>query len=209
MADFLEEEEQPQRESTPTFTQILQRAQRAMASEMRVSMPGEIVSYDHKSQKATVRPYFQRKYNDGRVEDPPLIHDVPVWHPRAGNSFVHVPVKPGHVVQLVFSDRSMDKWLTSGKQTEPGDTRMHHISDAVAYPGGYPFSSNAGVANGDDVIVKNDQHEIRVKPNGHIQFLNSSQELMKVLEEWMTASISGSMNWKIRIREKLRTFVEK
>lgn len=209
MADFIDEEKEPQREQTPTFSEILRRAQRSNMAEMKVSMPAEIVSYDHKKQMASVRPYFKRKYNDGKTETPPIIYNVPVFQPRAGGAFVHVPIKKGHVVQLVFADRSLDGWLSNGKEAAPDDTRMHHISDAVAYPGAYPFSDPAGVANGDDIIIKNDDLEVRVKPNGHIQIFNSQYELMKVIEEWMNASISGSNNWKIRIREKFRTFLEK
>ena len=136
MADFIEEQKEPQRSQTPSFSEILRRSQRAGMSELKVSMPGEIVKYDHKKQKADVRPHFKRKYNDGEIQSSPIIYNVPVWHPRAGKAFIHVPVKKGDVVQLIFSDRSLEKWLSTGKEGYPDDTRMHHISDAVAFPTG-------------------------------------------------------------------------
>ena len=210
MVTFFEEEKEPQKQSTtPSFSEVLNRAAKANASEMKVSMPAEIIEYDYKTQKATVKPYFKRKYNDGNSQEHPLIYNVPVAHPRAGGSFIHVPIKKGHVVQLVFADRSLEKWLSNGSVSDPDDSRMHDVSDAIAYLGGYPFSNTASVSNGDDIIIKNGNSEMRIKENGHLQYLNSSNELIKVIEEWMNASIAGSHNWKIRIREKLRTFLEK
>lgn len=224
MAPFLDEEEQPQREATPTLSAVFRRAARAGMAEMKVSMPAEVVTYDHKTQKATVRPYFQRKYNDGKLEEPPIIYGVTVWQPRAGDAFVHMPVKPGHVVHLIFSDRSLDKWLSSGKQGDPGDTRMHHISDAVAYPGGYPFSNNAKVSNANDVIIGNigdgNKLEIRIKTNGHIQILNGTNELLKTMDDWfqvMRDAVIYTCNGPQRLRhnqlskvhKRLKTFREK
>lgn len=210
MVDFIDEEDRPQEQgATPTLTEVFKQAMDAMASELRVSMPGTIIRYDHKKQLADVKPDFKRKYKDGKVEDAPLIYNVPVKHPRAGDAFIHMPLAKGHKVVLQFSDRSLEKWLSAGKEHDPEDTRKHHMSDAFAYPGGYPFSDTASVANGQDLIMKNKDLEVRIKKNGHIQVFNSRYELMKVLEEWITCDISGSHNWLIRIREKLRTFLEK
>ena len=179
-----------------------------MSDELRVCMPGKIVTIDFKTQKASVQPDFKRKYNDGTEQSSPIIYNVPIAHPRAKDAFVVMPLKKGDSVTLIFSDRSLEKWLSSGAEGDPGDERSHHISDAFAIPGGYAFSDLAGIANGDDLIIKNKKLEIRCKKNGHIQVLNSAHELISVLEEWMNASISGAHTWKIRIRRKLRTFLE-
>lgn len=206
---FIDEQEDPQNEVTPTPSEALSEAMRQQILEVRVAVPATVVRYDHKKQLADVQPDFKRKYQDGQVADPPIIYNVPVKHPRAGASFIHLPLKPGHKVWLSFADRSLESWLSNGEAADPQDTRAHHISDAAAYPGGYPFSDAAPVNNGDDVIIKNDELEFRIKPNGRLQVLNGSDELVRILEDWMTADINGSHPFKLRVRERLRTFLVK
>jgi hypothetical protein len=206
---IIEEEENLQEEVDPTPVEVIKQAFRAMASDMRVSCPGEVVRYDHKKQLIDVRPVFKRRYKDGKVEEPPIIYNVPVMFPRAGESFVALPMAKGHSVTLVFSDRSLEKWLSSGKVHDPEDTRMHHMSDAMAIPGGYSFNNAVKLHNNKDIIIRNKNLEARIKPNGKIQVLNGKHELIKVMDEWISAELAGSHNWLIRVRRKLRTFLEK
>lgn len=206
--DDLKEGEK-QDEVTPTLAGMLQNAMKAVSQEMRVSMPGEVIRYDHKKQLVDVKPYFKRKYNDGVVQDSPIIYNVPLAIQRAGASFISMPVEKGHTVLLVFADRSLEKWLSNGEHGEPGDTRTHHLSDAIAYPGGYPFSNPAEVHNPNDVIVKNKNLEMRVKKNGKIQILNNKHELVRLIEDFMWADITGAHHKKKRIWTKVKTFVEK
>jgi hypothetical protein len=206
---FFEEEEDLQEEVNPTPAQAIKVAFQAMAADMRVSVPAEVIRYDHKKQLIDARPVFKRKYKDGTVEAPPIIYNVPVMFPRAGDSFVALPMAKGHSVTLIFSDRSLEKWLSSGGQHDPEDTRQHHISDAMAIPGGYSFNKSVKLHNSKDMIVKNKNLEMRIKPNGKIQIMNGKHELLKVMDEWITAELTGSHNWLLRVRKKLRTFLEK
>lgn len=208
-APFIEEEEDQQNEVTPTPEEAIGEAMRQNALEMRVSCPGTVIRYDHKKQLVDVRPDFKRKYQDGVVADAPIIYNVPVKHPRAGVAYIHMPLKPGHKVELTFSDRSLDKWLSNGEAADPEDTRSHHISDATAYPGCYPFSDAADVNNGNDLIVKNDNIEFRIKPNGRLQILNQGQELIRVIEDWMSRHLAGDHSGLYRVRTRLRTFLVK
>lgn len=206
---FLNEARDPQSEVAPTPVEVFKRAFEAFSGELRVSIPGSIVRYDFKKQLADVRPDFKRRYSDGTVQDPPIIYNAPVMHPRAGDAIVHMPLAVGNKVTIFFSDRSLEQWLTSGKLHSPDDDRKHHISDAFVYPGGYPFSDVAKIANGEDLIIKNGNIDARIKKNGHVQVFNGSHELLKVLDEWISADLRGSHNWLNRVRTKLRTFVEK
>lgn len=210
MADIIEEQYDPQEQTvTPTMTEVLRQAMDAMSGEMSVCTPAEVIKYDHKSQKVDVRPYGKKKYRDGSVEDAPVIYNVPLAIPRAGDAFVSLPVEKGHSVLLVFADRSIEKWLASGKSGTPDDTRKHHISDAIAIPGGYSFNNAAPVNNAKDLIIKNKNLEIRIKKNGRMQILNSQYDMIKILKEWMDASISGAWHKKLNIRRKFSTFINK
>lgn len=191
----------------PSFVQVIKSAFQAFSGELRVGGPATVINYDEKKQLATVQPDFKRKYPDGTVQDAPLIYNVPVGHPRAGSAFVHVPVKAGHKVYVHYSDKSLEKWLTSGAPADPEDTRTHHLSDAVAYPGVYSFADPAKVANNEDIIVKNDNLEMRIKPNGKLQVLNQNEELIKVLNDMIDRLISGWHGGLYDIQDRLRTFL--
>ncbi len=188
LLDFFNEKEQPQNAPTPSLTEVFRKAMDSLSLELRVGMPAKVIKYDHEKQLVDVQPDFKRKYKDGKVQDPPVIYSVPVAFFRAGSAFISVPLEKGHQVWLMFSDRSLEKWLSSGEQGDPEDTRAHHISDAVAFPGVYSFATPAAINNPKDIIIKNDDGdgnilEIRVKKNGHVQVLNKQEELIKVLSD--------------------------
>ena len=186
--DFIKEIRNPQRAATPTMSKIMDQATDKMAYDLKVAAPAIVIRYDKDKMLADVRPQFKKKYLDGEILSSPIIYNVPVIQPRAGGAYIHLPIKKGHQVMLVWADRSLEKWLTSGGEVDPEDKRKHHISDAVAYPGGYPFNDTVAVDNGDDVIIRNGNEgggrcEVRVKPNNHIQVQNSTNELVKVLTD--------------------------
>ncbi len=217
--DFLFEKAEPQRSITPSFENVFQESQRAAQQDLRVAMPGQIIDYDFKKQSATVQPLFPRKYKDGTLKELPQIYNVPVACPRAGNAFVHMPLKKGDSVLLVFADRSMDKWLSSGGSVDPADTRLHHISDAIAYPGLYPFNKGAAVTNGDDIIIRNGNTIMHVKANNHLQVINGTTELVdtlcdliRAIREAVTYTCGGPEHlyhpkWA-EIEQRLRSFLE-
>lgn len=225
MPEFIEEIRNDQSRVTPTLAEMIRQAIQGNSQEIRVAMPAEVIEYDYKKQMVNARPYFKRKYLDGEVTDAPVIYNVPVAFPRAGEAFVSMPIEKGHNVLLIFSDRSMEKWLNSGTAVDPEDRRVHHISDAIAIPGCYPFSNPAPVANNTDVIIRNGNGktaftEIRVKKNNHIQVLNEKEELVKVLSDLLqiildarTPTCAGpqpliSAEWP-KIQARLKSFLEK
>jgi len=187
--DIIDEQEDPQAEATPTLAEVFRKAMEAKGLDMKVCVPAKVLKYDKNRQSVDVRPFFHKKYREGNTEQAPIIFNVPVAFPRAGNAFIAMPIKTGHSVMVVFADRSMEKWLASGEEGHPEDTRNHHISDAIAYPGLYPFSTPVKINNDDDIIIgntgKKNRLEIRVKPNGHIQILNAKEELVKVLDDML------------------------
>lgn len=225
--EFLEEQETGEEEMTPSLEEVMKRTVEAMSRNMRVSMPGKIIKYDKEKQLADVQPVFKQKYRDGTVEDPPIIYNVPVAHARAGNAFLHMPIAEGHSVMLVFQDKSLEKWISSGGVHDPEDTRSHHISDAIAYPGGYPSNDASKIHNGEDAILGNSdgdknghKTEIRVKKNGKLQVVNKKydlifllDELIRIIREAVVYTDNGPQNLKHvefgQIHQKFKTFVSK
>lgn len=210
MTDNIREKNDPQeQEITPTFTEVLRQAFNHFAGEMHSGQPGEVVKYDYKKQKMTVKPLYKIKNRDGTTEEAPLIHGVTYQMPRSGSSFISFPIKKGDKVFLNYADRSTDEWKKNGKVDVPADSRKHSMSDAFATLGGHPFSDAAKIANNKDVIIKHDKFEIRMKKSGKVQILNGKYDLMKIIREWMDASISGADHKKKAVRVKFNTFLSK
>jgi len=107
--------------------------------QVNVSLPGRIESYDADTRKADVLPLINEKYADGTVLRLPIITNVPVVMPATNAARITLPIAAGDGVLIVFSQRSLDLWLSEGGITDAGDIRMHSMSDAVAIPGLFSF----------------------------------------------------------------------
>lgn len=215
---FLTETDDRQEEATPTMTDVLKQAMESHAAEFKVAVPAEVIKRN--GNKLDVRPYFKRKYEDGTTERAPIIYNVPIAFYRADQAFMAMPIVKGCKVLLFFSDRSLEEWLSNGKEVSPADTRFHDISDAIAYPGLYPFNDTVPIHNTKDIIIKNQNLEFRIKPTGKLQVLNSSEELVKVLYDMLTilreARVYTSTGPQLlrhekfeEITERLKTFLER
>ena len=151
---------------TPTLASVIQRALALATQELRVSLPGIVVKYDAAKQMADVQPALKTRYEDGTVRLLPVVTNVPVGHPRANGAVVHLPLAAGDVVQIVFADRSLDKWLTEGGTVDPEDTRKHHLSDAWCIPGCYPSSEQMTIPDPTALTLLYGSSEVRIKKDG-------------------------------------------
>ena len=139
----------------PSLETHISRMLEQRLAELHTATPARVVKYDASKQMADVEPFIQRRYIDGSIVALPVISNVPVVHPRTLTAIIHLPVKVGDVVLLVFTERSVDRWKSSdGKSlVDPGDPRKHALSDAFAIPGGYPFSMALPVSDPDAVSI--------------------------------------------------------
>lgn len=125
--------------STPTLVESLRRALDARASEICTAIPARVESYDSETQRCSAQPLIRRGFEDEtgarQAERLPVITDVPVVFPGAGSYSITFPVAKGDSVLLVFSQASLDKWLSGGGDVDPLDDRKHALTDAIAIPG--------------------------------------------------------------------------
>lgn len=113
---------------------------RQTAINLRVAMPGIIQSFDATEQTVTVQCAIREKINmDGDLswQDIPLLLDVPVIFPRAGNYILTMPIQAGDECLVVFGDSCMDAWWQSGGVQNQIDCRRHDLSDGYAIVGLY------------------------------------------------------------------------
>lgn len=171
----------------PDFSDVVRTIVDAVLLDLNVCIPGKIVSYDSAKQYADVQIQLYQKVNETLVSYP-VIPNVPVVHPRAngGKTFIHLPLQPGDDVLLVFSQRSLDAWKTSGGLTDPNDPRKHHITDAFAIPGGSSMADAFTVTDPTAIEITNKDSSIIVLPSGKFKIQNTVNELLDLLVQTLT-----------------------
>lgn len=162
---------------TPTLSTVISQAITARFGDLHTAMPGQIESYDYTTAKATVLPLLNRQLPDGSIMKLPVIQQVPVLWPRTDDAIIHFPLQRGDGVLLVFSERSLDEWLTTGGIVAPEDKRVFDLSDAIAIPGLFNLSATTpSINNNDDLNIIYKGQSIRIMANGNISLGNSGTQ---------------------------------
>lgn len=146
--------------STPTLADVFAEMFRAYSDGLRVALPAEVIAWDDAApERAQVRPTVRlvRRVEGARLAyRPPILPSAPVAWPGSGAYGLTWPLEPGSTGLLVFADRSIDEWATTGQRdNEPRDPRRHAYADAVFIPGLRAFDSLPGrlTPSGDHLIV--------------------------------------------------------
>lgn len=126
---------------SPTLQEVLDLAAQASSLGLFVGLPAKVEAYDASKGCVDVKPLVKRRGPDGTLDSLPVIRRVPVVFPGGGGFRLIFPLAAGDVVQLVFCDQAIDAWKERGGEQDPGSTRAHSISDAVAIPTIRPLSA--------------------------------------------------------------------
>ena len=143
-----------------TLPQVLENTFFALMSEINTCLPGRIESYDFKTQKCTVKPLIKKKFFNGDVLELPIITEVPVQFPRSKNAGMTFPLERGDLCIIIFCQRSMERWLASGEDVEPGDPRKFDLTDAIVIPGIFSFNFKNIANNNKDLEIQNRKGEV-------------------------------------------------
>ena len=158
-----------------TMTDAMRQAVLFQLYDVHTALPGQIVSYDYTTQKAVIQPCLKKSYLDGTTQEMPILNNVPVIFPRAGEASLTFPVVPGDTCLLLFIERSTDLWKSVGGVVAPNDPRKFDLSDAVAIMGLMPFTENSLSDNNEDVLLTYKGSNIRIKASGDIQIETASK----------------------------------
>lgn len=159
--------------STPTWPTAIREAIDSALIDVHTALPCSVKSYDAATQRVDVVPQIKRpleSYDTGDIthEELPVLPNIPVAFPRAGNMAITFPLEAGHFVLVVFSEYSIDQWLEKGRPTAPGDIGHLTLTGGVAIPiGPYPSAQALENAHAEDLVVGEDSGtQIHIKPSG-------------------------------------------
>lgn len=166
---------------------------RSALLNVHTAMPGIIQSFDRTKFLASVQPALKKSLPDG-VLSLPVIPNVPVIMPRAAGAFVRMPVTAGDSCLLLFSESSIDNWLSLGGVQDPQDQRKFDLSDALCIVGLYDFAhpppQDGGAST--SVVLYNGGGYIEVTQAGKFKFVNGAVEVLAQVSSALS-SISSAM----------------
>lgn len=160
---------------TPELAEVIGAAIEAQLGGLHTAMPGQVLAVHatagFKRQYVDVRPCLRNAIETElgelgtdpsvpyREEDLPPITRVPVAFPQGGGFFVSLPLQVGDFVLLVFSERNIDRWLTSARKSRQGtvstgDLGQHTLDGAIALPlGPAPLGELLEGVSGTDLVL--------------------------------------------------------
>lgn len=185
-----------ERKETPSLAKVMQDMVDKQLMDVHTSMPGTIISYDYASNMAVIQPSLKRKFkqSSSSINLPP-ISNVPVCFPSVGKAHIRFPLNSGDEGEIVFQERSIDKWLSLGGTIDPEDTRKFHLSDAIFFPGKLSSkNSYKSKAKKTSIEIKNDKSWIEVYPNGKFKLTDGTEELFDLLVQLCQAILDARTN---------------
>lgn len=187
--------DQDQNGTTPPLEEVIRMAIQMALLQVNVSMPAQVVAFNSDKNTVDVQPCLMRFYEqDTAPKALPIINGVPVKFPRGGNFSMKWNLKKGDYVNLVFSQRSIDIWKNQGGVVDPAENRKFHLSDAVAYPGGWPMTSPIAGDVSSSSLIQSGSMQIIIEDSGKIKITNGTYELLSVLDQILTQLISLANN---------------
>ncbi len=145
-------------DTSPGLASVIAGAIESRLVDVHTSLPGRVESYDVARQVADIKPMLRRvirRADMTRVsEELPVIPCVPVLWQRGGGAFLSLPLTAGDFGLLVFADYTIDRFRSTGDDSDPGDERRFDLANATFFPcGPYPSSDTLADSSGSEVRI--------------------------------------------------------
>jgi len=144
---------------------------------IHTSIPAVVESYDKSGPSVTAKPIIQKVYEDGQVFPFQPIASIPVIFPRSSRFHCSFPLKRGDGVLLIFSERSLEAWLNSGKELPPTSTAKYSLTDAMAIPGLFSLGQGSQISSADEFELVFD--DVKFTSNGQDFTLTNGEAILE------------------------------
>jgi hypothetical protein len=122
----------------------------------------------------------------------PVLADCPVMFLGGGVSSLRLPVAKGDPCLVLFNDRDLDNWFTSGNQVMPNSGRSHSLSDGLVIVG---FRNKANVLKNfspDNAELVLGDFKLSLAPDGTAQLVGKNGTTIQVKNDGTFALTAGS-----------------
>ncbi len=163
---------------------------------------GQIQSFDAATQTATVRIMMQRQiFNQPQTAgeqlqltpltiDYPVLVDCPVFVYGGGGRVLTIPVKEGDSCLVLFNDRDIGSWFSTGSASKPETLRTHSLADGLVLVGFRNLQNPVEDFSEDAVELRNDDEGSKISLDDKVGISNESTSLKTALDSLMTALLA-------------------
>ena len=153
---------------------------------------GTIVSFDSTKQTAVVSINVLRTVPDNSVTPAvfktvpyPQLLDLPVFIASGGTGALTFPITAGDTCLVLFNDRDIDTWFSTGGVSAPNSQRAHDLSDGLALVGFRSMANLLADYQTDRVRLAYGATLLDLKDK--VRLLNADASLKSVLDAIITA----------------------
>ena len=174
--------------SVPSLLDILNAQREEIFSSLNCHAIGKIEEFNHLEQTAKVSIEYQRSVENmpstkSRVEYPVLL-EIPVIVLGGGNGSIRFPIKSGDNCIVLFNDRDIDGWLTTGSKGPLASDRKHSFSDGIALVGIRSMADNFDDYDPDRTELVHS--ETKISLSDKIRIKNAVSDLYTVMDSLVT-----------------------
>ena len=123
----------------------------------------------------------------GKVVPYPLLTDCPVFVPSGGGAALTFPIAAGDPCLVLFNDRDIDNWFTTGNSTPPNSARMHSLSDGLVLVGVRSKANPLANYSTTDAQLRCGGGAVGVGPNSKVDIHSSAGSLLDALNGTITS----------------------
>lgn len=165
--------------NTASFTEYTKRSFFEMMKNVATSIPGHVIAFDPSTQHAQIQIGVVRKDVNGKLFTPTPLIEVPVHFGGGAEFFLEYEINVGDEGVILFSQRCIDGWKTTGGVGNNPILRFHDMSDAVFIPGVRSQPNVITTFGNDGIRIRNKDgsHFIWLKKDGTITATNSNGSL--------------------------------
>ncbi len=138
---------------------VIQTAIDSALKELHTCLPAVVTKVS--GQTIDCQPTIKRKLA-GELVNLPLLTNVPIRYMKTKTFSISIPIEVDDHVLVVFSERSIDTWLTQGGLQNPFDIRKHSLSDAFAFPMMYPETDLIPDFDASNLVIKTNSGNTKI-----------------------------------------------
>ena len=118
----------------PSLSDFADALRAEIFSAMNCVKVGKITKVNSSTRTAEIQIQFKQVIGD-KIVSMPLLVDCPIFTLQGGGCAVYLPVQAGDPCLVLFSDRNIDIWYSTGTEAAPANQRSHDLSDGIALVG--------------------------------------------------------------------------
>lgn len=149
----------------PDLNALLLQLRQEIFFSLNCHQVGRIVRFNAQSQTAEIQLSVLRVVGERTITYPVLV-DCPVFVHSGGDSCITIPIEPGDSCLVLFNDRNIDSWFSTGNEVAPNTRRAHDLSDGMALVGFRNLANRVSGYSMDSVDIRAGSKRVSISNSG-------------------------------------------